>query len=268
MSTPPTEPPNPELPSAPADPPTPLICSGAIHEWVKTLAIVGAGCWAIYTFVWKEILVPNWIPAAIVMEVSLTPVSKYVGGDVASRDGLMEMELQMSATNPSARTLYLLPNYWKLSAIQLQNSVGGTDFAARVNEAFSGSSVDHVERKSLLQTRPIIAAGRLFVDDLIQPQEKITRNLIVRVPTVYSAAMIELLLPALTKPPTKALLKGRTLVWSFHEQVGIRPMLCGAETLSQTVKNCNFSNLFTIDLQLKEFDRSSLVFTKSRQVPL
>jgi hypothetical protein len=228
---------------------------------VKTLAIVGAGCWAIYTFVWKEIVVPQRAPAVLVLEVAMQPVSKQ-------RAGLLEMELQMIATNPSDRTLYLLPNYWKLSAIQLQKQTRKQGFSSRANKALSGPSLDHVERDNLLQTGPILATSRLFADDVIQPREKITRNLIVRVPISFPVAMVELLVPALTKPPTKALLNGSSLVWSFHEQEGIQPMLCSPSPTAQPEKTCVLSNPAAIDRQLKAFDPRAFVTTQSRQVAL
>jgi hypothetical protein len=233
---------------------------------MKTLAIVGAGCWAIYTFVWKEIVVPQGAPAVLVLEVAMQPVSKQRAGGRAARAGLMEMELQMIATNPGDRTLYLLPNYWKLSAIQLQKQIRKQGFSSRANKALSGPSLDHVERDNLLQAGPILATGRLFADDFIQPQEKITRNLIVRVPVLFPVAMVELLVPALTKPPTKALLNGSSLVWNFHGQEGIQPMLCSPSPTAQPEKTCVLSNPAAIDRQLKAFDPRAFVSTQSRQV--
>jgi hypothetical protein len=235
---------------------------------VKTVAVLGAACWAIYTFVWKEILVPSWAPAAMVLEVSLTPISQQRAGGVTAQTGRVEMELQVSATNPSGRTLYLLPNYWQLFGIQLQNQAKGQSFAASANEALGSSNMDHVERGYILQSSPTIATGRLFADDLIQPGEKITRNLIVRVPATYSAATIELLVPALTKPPTPALMKGRNLQWRFSEQEGILPVLCSPQPQEQQRQQCETVDPTKIDYQLKAFDPRALVFTKTRQVAL
>jgi hypothetical protein len=254
------------LTSPPPDPPT--APENPIHKWVQTVAVLGAACWAIYTFVWKEILVPSWAPAAMALEVSLTPISQQTTGSVTTQTGRVEMELQVSATNPSSRTLYLLPNYWQLFGIQRQNQAKGQAFAASANEALSSTNGDHAERGSTLQSSPTIATGRLFADDLIQPGEKITRNLIVRVPATYSAATIELLVPALTKPPSPALMKGRTLQWRFFEQEGILPVLCSPQPQEQQGQQCKALALAEIDRQLKAFDPRALVFTKTRQVAL
>ena len=59
-----------------AEPPSPLsrrlpawLATGDVHEWTKTVAVVVAALWGVYTFIWKDILVPSWAPASLVIEV-------------------------------------------------------------------------------------------------------------------------------------------------------------------------------------------------------
>jgi hypothetical protein len=106
-----------------AEPPSPLrhrlpawLATGDVHEWTKTVAVVVAALWGVYTFIWKDILVPSWAPASLVIEVKTRQEGPEARPEAGGK-GPARLRLRVIATNPSSRTLYLLPNVWWASVI-------------------------------------------------------------------------------------------------------------------------------------------------------
>ena len=89
--------------------------SELLHEWIRSGGILIAAGWGVYTFVWKDILVPSWQPATISLEASLTPVADRPPGP----DGV-EMTLELKGSNSSSRRVYPLANVWWLTELQRQ----------------------------------------------------------------------------------------------------------------------------------------------------
>ena len=62
------------------------------------------GCW---TFIFKEIEVPKSAPVNISLNLQLKKIETPQNNEVLSA-----IEMKISATNPSTREIYLLPNAW------------------------------------------------------------------------------------------------------------------------------------------------------------
>ncbi|MFM9101797.1 MAG: hypothetical protein ACKOPS_10870, partial [Cyanobium sp.] len=110
----------------------PWLRSGDVHEWTKTVAVVVAALWGVYTFIWKDILVPSWAPASLVFEVK----SRQEGAEARPGEGgsgPSRLRLRVVATNPSSRTLYLLPNVWWASAMQRKQADPSRSFETAAN---------------------------------------------------------------------------------------------------------------------------------------
>ncbi|MEA5441593.1 hypothetical protein [Cyanobium gracile] len=239
--------------------------SPSLHEWVRTLGIIIAASWGIYTFIWKEIYVPSQAPASISLEISLTPIA----GDGRSERSQpsLQRELKVSATNASNRRLYLLSSFWEMFPIRRQ-LLNPSTFSERAKGPFDAF---HVERGAELQPYPTEAAGKLFVDDHINPGETIHRSLIVTLPSDSYAAQVDVLVPVLTREPPKGkgLWGGRMLEWGYDKTDIVIPLLCmeGQPTdclrLDDPVKQD-----LQIDRRLKAFDPNYFLNEQSVQVGL
>jgi hypothetical protein len=116
-----------------------------VHEWTKTVAVVLAALWGGYTFLWKEILVPSWAPATLVIEVKPRQAgfeTKPRAGDT----GPSRLRLRVIATNPSTRTLYLLPSVWWATGMQRMETGSGQSFESAANEVLRDVPAVQAER--------------------------------------------------------------------------------------------------------------------------
>ncbi|MEA5414208.1 hypothetical protein [Synechococcus sp. BA-132 BA5] len=175
------------------------------------------------------------------------------------------MALHITATNPSSRTLYLLPGYWQLLATLNKPDKEGASYRIRANEALIDSSIAPAER--LIEPLKVrsLATGKLFIDDTIKPGEKLERKIIVHIPSSYPTLDVDLLLPALSRPPQSRLFKGKRLVWGYATPATLFPRLCTGE--GQNLKCANV-DVTQLDAAIKAFDPRSTVFSRSIQVAL
>ena len=243
----------------------PWLATGDVHEWTKTMAVVVAALWGIYTFIWKDILVPSWAPASLVIEVK----TRQEGAEArpeAGGTGPSRLRLQVIATNPSSRTLYLLPNVWWASAMQRSQADPSRSFEAAANAVLRDPSVHQAERGKELISTGVVATGRLFIDDQIQPGETLSRDLSIALPRSDSPLVLQWLVPALTRKPQSAsgkplLFAGQRLGWAYSEENDVLyPVLCKH---SAAGVNCHAKNIALIQNEIRTFDPSSIVFSKT-----
>ena len=239
--------------------------AGDVHEWTKTAAVVVAALWGVYTFIWKDILVPSWAPASLVIEVKTRQEGPEHRPE-AGRTGSSRLRLRVIATNPSSRKLYLLPNIWWASAMQRAQGEPSRSFETAANAVLRDPSVPQAERGEDLVSAGVVATGRLFIDDQIQPGETLSRDLSIALPRSDSPLVLQWLVPALTRKPQSALGKpllfaGQRLGWAYSEENdALYPVLCKD---SVTGESCHVNNIKPIQNEIKAFDPSSVVFSKT-----
>ncbi len=239
--------------------------SPSLHEWVRTLGIIIAASWGVYTFIWKEIYVPSQAPASISLQISLTPIA--VDGQSDRPQPSLQRELKVSATNASNRRLYLLSSFWELFPIHRQ-VLNRSTFPERAKGPFDAI---HVERGAELQPYPTEAAGKLFVDDHINPGETIHRSVIVSLPSGSYAAQVDVLVPVLTREPPKGngLLGGRMLEWGYDKSDVVIPLLCMEGNPSDCLRlDDSEKQDVQMDRKLKAFDPNYFLNEQSVQVGL
>ena len=241
-----------------------------LQEWTQTIGsitqiigIVLAAAWGVHTWIWKEVVVPNRAPASLNVELSLSPIKR--AGTAMQGEQPLPMALQITATNPSSRTLYLLPGYWQLLATRLKPDPGGVFYQERANEALSDSSIAPAERHSEPFEIRSLATGKLFSDDTIMPGETLKRQLIIHIPSSYPTLDVDLLLPVLSRPPHSRLFKGKQLRWGYAPPTTLFPRLCSGEG---EALNCTAVDVAQLDQAMRAFDPRSTVFSRSIQVTI
>jgi hypothetical protein len=260
-------------PDAAGEPPSPRprrrsglpawIHSTEVHEWIRSVGIVVAFAWGMYTFIWKEIVVPELAPASLSLQVTLAPTGRTRPG-AAGQPANVELRLEVTAKNPSARKLHLLANPWQLSGVTVVARGDNPDFAATLNDTLAAGSTDQVQRHAALAYSPPLASGLLFPDDVIHPGETLTRNLLLYVPATYQAAAVDVLIPGLTRPPSRQLWDGESLRWGFSADEALTPLLCR----SPAKDPCRPVDLNTLDREMKRFDPRSVIFRADKQASL
>jgi len=246
---------------------------GDIHEWTRSLAVVVASLWGVYTFVWKDILVPSWAPASLVIEVTAQPEKRKPAVGVPQSAGSLPIQIQVTATNPTNRPLYLLANVWWAASIQRQEAANGSTFESAANEALIRYTMMNAERGQKLVSGRVLATGRLFADSQIQPGEKLSGDLSITLPSATSGVVFRLILPALTRNPNpdperpSRLFGGRRISWAYSEQVdSVYPLLCLQAAPSDAAPECQLHELNALRRMILSFDRGAVIFTKTKMI--
>ncbi len=243
----------------------PWLATGDVHEWSKTVALVVAALWGVYTFIWKDILVPSWAPASLVIEVK--PLQEgFETKPGAERTGPSRVRLRVIATNPSSRTLYLLPSVWWATGMQRTETGPGRSFEAAANAVLRDLPVLQAERGQELVSTGVVATGRLFIDDQILPGETVSRDLSIALPKNDAPMVLQWVLPALTRKPlndsgTPRLFAGQRLGWAYSENSArIYPLLCKGS--DKNVK-CHEETDDIIKKEIQRYDPRSVIFHRS-----
>jgi hypothetical protein len=236
-----------------------------VHEWSKTVAVVLAALWGGYTFLWKEILVPSWAPATLVIEVKPREAG-FETKPGAERTDPSRLRLRVIATNPSSRTLYLLPSVWWATAMQRTETGPGRSFETAANEVLRVPSVLQAERGQELVNSGVVATGRLFIDDQILPGETVSRDLSIPLPKNDEPLVLQWMLPALTRKPlsdaaTSRLFAGQRLGWAYSEKSAqVYPVLCRVSDKNIT---CHEETDDFIEKEIQRYDPRSVIFLRT-----
>lgn len=243
----------------------PWLATGDVHEWTKTVAVVVASLWGMYTFIWRDILVPSWAPASLVIELK----PRQDGPDAARTEGgrgTTRLRLRVIATNPSTRTLYLLPNVWWASTMQRSATGPGQSFESAANAVLRDPSVLQAERGQEVISTGLLATGRLFIDDQILPGETLSRDLSFAVPKSGTMLVLQWLVPALTRKPLDAsgrslLFSGQHMSWAFSEKAqALYPVLCRTHEPEANYTSCK---QVSIQTEIRRFDPRSMIFSRT-----
>lgn len=149
-----------------------------LNTWVQIIGIIVAAVWGGYTFVYKEIKVPQSAPINITMNLQLKKVGT---GNV--KKPLVAVEMHVSATNPSSRKVYLLPGAWIVYGFKIAPADENPDsLNKRAGALMSAQEGEYVLRHAEVVASAVVAAGSLFPDQVLNPSETLTRTIIFYVP--------------------------------------------------------------------------------------
>jgi hypothetical protein len=245
--------------------------SPLIHEWIRSggvLIAATSGAWGVYTFVWKDILVPSWQPASLNLEASLRPVPDRP----ATADGL-EMVLEVKATNASSRRVYPLANIWYVNGIKRElrpRSMVRSDrlFQKESNPVLRGVGLQHAEQAMNSTLGELLAVGRLFDDDFFDPGTSVNRTILVHIPKEYGAVELRVTMPLLTRS-ADGLLHGKRLAWGVDNFGEPELLVCTGKGSESRVSKPQCQAVDgTIERQMQRFDPKRSTITLSQQIGL
>ncbi|TSA07762.1 MAG: hypothetical protein D4R73_09585 [Deltaproteobacteria bacterium] len=151
-------------------------------DWLQIIAIFAAALWAIiFTFYYKEQVIPKSAPINISLNLELKKVP-IINNQKQRR--LYVIELNALAKNPSSRDVILLPSAfivygYKVTDIKLTEN----DFSKKcdrvLEEPYSMKCIiKNIENKLV----SVIAAGGLYNDKVLAPNEEIGRSMVLHIP--------------------------------------------------------------------------------------
>lgn len=187
-----------------------------INTWVQTIAILGAAIWALSTFVFKEVLIPKAAPINISLNLQL----KKIGAKAVRKADLVAIEMRISATNPSSRTVYLFPTYWIANGYRIAPAVEQDESAVMKAVTEVIKSNQHVYRFANAESATVLAGGALFPDTQLKPGETVARTVVFYAPPDrYDLVDVE------TAIPTAQDMRGIELAWEVGTDVVLEPKL-------------------------------------------
>ncbi len=190
--------------------------AGSFHTWIQTIAIILAGAWAAYTFIYKEVLVPKAAPINLALNLQPQRVSQDLGR--AKADHLIPVELKIVANNPSTRTVYLLPSLWLAYGVtysEKDDLTIGQKVEATLAPAAATAMFSYAERHAETKSRMLIAGGRALRDVSLKPGEAVTRTMVFYVPANrYRMLTISLYVPTVSKKDSM------DIVWRHNAVAG------------------------------------------------
>ena len=170
-------PPKPSPP--PPAPPRERSLFETFHKWVQTVGIIIAATWGVYTFIYKEIKVPKSAPINISMNMQL----KKAGG-TSTVGSLLAVEMRVSATNLSPRKVYLLSSFWHVMGYKVTPKEPESDdsFLKGTISLMNARLGQYDLKHTATSPGNIVAAGSLFRDKWLNPNETIMRTIVFYVP--------------------------------------------------------------------------------------
>lgn len=206
-----------------------------LNIWVQTIAIIAAFFWGAYTFIYKEIMLPKAAPVNVTVDLQLKKIGQpNLQLQQVANKGLTAIEMNISAVNPSYREVSLLPSVWVAYGYKVNKVISKNpdqDFSKQVNKYLKmENNRIQIEKNASLDPLPTIyplspiAVGRLFLDNCLKPNEKVTRKIVFYVPTgKYDLIDAVAVLPALGKKE-KGLFwwkEKMDLEWKYDEKQGL-----------------------------------------------
>jgi hypothetical protein len=150
---------------------------------VPILAIWGT-FWSVATFYYKDVFQPRTAPVNISLNLDLKKVNPATPPADPHSAGMIAVEMQLAATNPSGREIFLLPNVWIAYGYRVSKAAESQDFAERLNDTLARPRARPVERFTRASS-PVavpVAGGVLLSDTNLKPGEKVARTLVFHVP--------------------------------------------------------------------------------------
>ena len=197
-------------------------------ESVKTFLLLLTFVWAIYTFVWKEHVVPSFQEPKIEVDSAIETVG-------AADSGLIRLAIKIK--NTSLSSVELLQDNWAIyKLVRLQP---GTDkqFLARLGSFLEeGSTSGSIERSSIVKPGAILAAGSLDLGSL-KSGESTSFSKLIKLPPGTKEIYLNITIPFSPKARPKE--TDLVLQWEYDRNDGmIKPLVCkpGLGDTTQTVK--------------------------------
>jgi|SRR5580700_9168678 hypothetical protein len=176
-----------------------------VNTWAQTCGIIGAGLWGYYIFSHTENTVKS-APVNISINLQLKKIGRK--DTVAEKQGLIAVEMQAEASNPSIRDVFLLRSVWIAFGCNVGTGADDASFMAKAKDSLNTYDEVFAERFAMQPPCTNFADGHIFKDTVLRPKESTRRTVIFYVPfDKYDAIKVHVRMPTTDKS------KGVVLEW-------------------------------------------------------
>ena len=153
----------------------------SINTWVQIFALILAGIWAIYNFIYKEIIKPKLLPSHISIKLDLSKAGK--------RNSLLAVKADFTILNNSKRKAVLLPSVyavWGARNTRQLKKKGAKEQEYAILRNLQNMFIDtRDEMTSLVGSKvekTFVASGPVFKGWYFDSHESATKSLVIFVP--------------------------------------------------------------------------------------
>lgn len=170
------------------------------------------------------------------------------------------MTLEIKAIKSSSQRVYTLANIWC--------AVIGPCCLQESDQALRQEAPQHVERRVISNGGDLLAVGRLFDDDVIDPGGIVNRTILVPIPTHVSTAVVRVVVPLLSRSP-RGLFNKQQLARGLSDLGDPIPLICPATSSMAAGRPAQVPPLDPeTDRQTQRFDPQQATLTRNQQIGL
>jgi hypothetical protein len=172
----------------------------AVNYWVQTVAIIVAGIWAAYTFIYLEFRKPAAAPTNLSTQITLQELGAR---QMSAPDGavLVAVEIEITANNPSSRTVYILPNYWRAMGYRVGQRPPALAWLDAANAGIRDRARAGAGEHYAFASGALVASGSVVPDMELRPGESLSRSYVFYVPQgAYDLIDVETVVPSTSRP--------------------------------------------------------------------
>ncbi len=194
--------------------------SEKLNTWVQTFGIIIGSIvvfiWGVYSFVYKEIIVPKSAPVNVTLNLALK--KSGIGGIKESKQQkpFVAIEMRVTAKNPSSREVHLLPSAFIVWGFKIAESyLEHGDFLNEISEKPIPSGRYYSGMHFELIKPSVVAIGNLLTDTSLKPDELVGTSFTFYVPQgEYDMLQANIVIPCAKEK------SGLRLEWIYNKNEG------------------------------------------------
>lgn len=146
----------------------------AVNFWVQTVAIIFAGLWGAYTFIYLEITKPAAAPINLSAQVHVREAGARPVAEGSRGGALLAIELDITASNPSTRTVHILSNYWRATGMRVGERDASIDWIEFANQQVEARAPNLLGHQYVVNGAQMVAFGSVMPDTSLKPGESVS----------------------------------------------------------------------------------------------
>jgi hypothetical protein len=151
-----------------------------INNLVQIIAIIAAGIWAFYTFVYLQIYIPSKNLRVFQIELTLEEVGSKAKS--TSKEDVVAILAKIKGTNTSKKSLSIVSGYLEIWADKILNSrIGKKEFESNIPKAietYNGMTATYYAKRK----EELIFVGAIFSKYSFEPGESLTTYRMIYMP--------------------------------------------------------------------------------------
>lgn len=155
-----------------------------LNTWLQNVAIIAAGLWAAYTFIFKEFVQPGLAPAHIAVDLELTQEATHSIGVSQHPDSFAVLLGRVTLSNPSPQRLYKIAGVGLLYGYTLNMPIGlPQSLASRANILLSEHQDSQLSQQGFVGRKELAGVVSFTDPELLQPGEVVKQDWLFHVPS-------------------------------------------------------------------------------------